>query len=106
MNQDSCTHCGISWLSNNTMPEDLLAANPGYYKTLEQAKEGAKNYGWTPENDKRFSINVLGIEYLYGYDGVSEWQCLNCGARYGRWSGKLLAEGETEKMFGGEDDEP
>lgn len=46
----------------------------------------------------------LGQEYAYGhperYDGVSEWLCTNCGTRYGRWSGKILKEGEVEPRFG------
>ena len=34
------------------------------------------------------------------YDGVSEYRCLNCGTRWGRWSGKILKKGETEKRYG------
>jgi hypothetical protein len=34
------------------------------------------------------------------YDGVSEIHCLDCGKRYGRWTGKELAEGEKEPRFG------
>ena len=37
------------------------------------------------------------VEY---YDGVSEIDCTDCGARFGRWSGKELVEGEIEKKFG------
>lgn len=49
---------------------------------------------------------VIGIEYAYPhpdrYDGVSEWRCSDesCGARFGRWSGKRLADGETEPRWG------
>lgn len=36
----------------------------------------------------------MGIEYPYGhperYDGVSEWRCMECGARWDRWTGKAL----------------
>jgi hypothetical protein len=49
---------------------------------------------------------VIGVEYAYGsperYDGVSEWRCPDCGYREGRWTGKPLADGETEPRFGGE----
>lgn len=52
-------------------------------------------------NDK-----IAGVEYAYGdsnhYDGVSEWQCIGCGYRQGRWTGKELAEGESEPRFGGQ----
>ena len=47
---------------------------------------------------------VIGIEYDYNdpehYDGVSEWMCPFCLYREGRWSGKELKEGESEKRFG------
>lgn len=33
------------------------------------------------------------------YDGISEWVFI-CGCRYGRWSGKLLKDGEYEEPFG------
>jgi hypothetical protein len=47
---------------------------------------------------------VMGHEYSYNepqhYDGVSEWVCPACNIRWGRWSGKLLADGEYERRFG------
>lgn len=50
------------------------------------------------------SANIVMVEYSYDspeyYDGVSEINCQNCGARFGRWSGQELAEGEVEKKFG------
>lgn len=43
-------------------------------------------------------------EYPYGdrchYDGTSEYHC-PCGARTGRWSGKVLKDGEAEPPSGG-----
>ena len=51
------------------------------------------------------SENIVMLEYSWDspehYDGISEIVCKNCGARFGRWSGKKLAEGEIEKRFGG-----
>ena len=48
----------------------------------------------------------IGIEYEYGhpdrYDGMSERMCERCGTRYGRWTGRELHEGESEKRWGGE----
>ncbi len=47
------------------------------------------------------SQNVIGVEYPHDhpehYDGVSEVECRDCGARFGRFSGRELAEGEAEK---------
>lgn len=52
------------------------------------------------------SHEIGGVEYAYHhperYDGISEWYCLKCTYREGRWSGKELAEGEAEKRYGGE----
>lgn len=49
-------------------------------------------------------VNLTGCQYDYNepehYDGVSEWHC-SCGARTGRWSGRVLATGEVEKRFSG-----
>lgn len=51
------------------------------------------------------SENVVGVEYDYGhphrYDGMSEIRCLDCKVRVGRWTGKVLAKGETEPPHGG-----
>ena len=52
------------------------------------------------------SKNIMLVEYAPGtperYDGVSEIDCKDCGARIGRWSGKELAEGEIENKYGRE----
>lgn len=34
------------------------------------------------------------------FDGVSEYRC-DCGARYGRWTNRRLAEEEYEPRYGG-----
>lgn len=34
------------------------------------------------------------------YDGVSEIDCQDCTTRIGRWSGKELDKGESEKRTG------
>jgi DNA-directed RNA polymerase subunit RPC12/RpoP len=50
------------------------------------------------------STNIIMVEYDWKnpehYDGISEIDCNDCGARIGRWSGKELAEGEFEKRYG------
>jgi len=46
----------------------------------------------------------IGVEYSWDspqhYDGVSEWKCKQCGTRYGRWSNKILKDGEVEERYG------
>jgi hypothetical protein len=63
-------------------------------------EEHRQHYGGATHGSR-----VIGVEYAYGsphrYDGVSEWRCPDCGYREGRWSGKALAEGESEPRFGG-----
>ena len=50
------------------------------------------------------SENVIFVEYSWDhpehYDGTSEVECLTCGARFGRWSGKELGPNEYEKRVG------
>lgn len=50
------------------------------------------------------SENIMMVEYTHDhpehYDGVSEIECRDCGARFGRWSGKELADGEAEPRYG------
>ncbi len=47
---------------------------------------------------------LTGVEYAYNdpdyYDGVSEWACFPCGYHRGRWSGRLLGDGEKEPLYG------
>jgi hypothetical protein len=47
---------------------------------------------------------MVGIEYPYNhpgcYDGISEWVCERCSIRIGRWSGKILLEGDYERPRG------
>ncbi len=50
------------------------------------------------------SEKIIMVEYSWDspehYDGISEIDCQDCGARFGRWSGKELKKGEIEKKFG------
>ena len=47
---------------------------------------------------------MVGVQYEYThpehYDGVSEWCCSTCGARFGRWTGKELKGEEVERRYG------
>lgn len=44
---------------------------------------------------------MIGVEYPYNhpqyYDGISEWDCLSCDLRLGRWTLKTLTGDECEK---------
>jgi predicted RNA-binding Zn-ribbon protein involved in translation (DUF1610 family) len=80
--QGTCPACGISWQGQEI---------PGEHRHL---------YG---EDSTHFS-RVIGVEYSHEvpehYDGMSEYRCPDCGARFGRWSGRQLAEGEAEPYGG------
>lgn len=49
-------------------------------------------------------IQPIGVEYSYDsknhYDGLSEYLCPSCGRREGRWTGKVLGDGESEPPYG------
>lgn len=51
------------------------------------------------------SNKIIGVEYSWDspehYDGVSEWMCSVCETRVGRWSNRILANDEIEKVYGG-----
>lgn len=48
--------------------------------------------------------DLLLVQYVWDhpdhYDGVSEIRC-PCGARTGRWSGRVLEDGASEPRYGG-----
>lgn len=50
------------------------------------------------------SENIIMVEYdgmhPDHYDGISEIDCNDCKARFGRWSSKELVDGEFEKAGG------
>jgi len=54
-----------------------------------------------PSCNNQSKYSIIGVEYCYGhperYDGVSEWRCGQCHTRWGRWSGKILKDGEAER---------
>jgi predicted RNA-binding Zn-ribbon protein involved in translation (DUF1610 family) len=77
----SCPDCGASWLAGE-IPAD-----------------SRHHYG-----GKTHFRRVIAIEYDYSnpmrYDGVSEWRCPDCGARFGRWTERRLEDGMYEPPFG------
>lgn len=62
---------------------------------MENEKEKCKKCG--SENIIMGEYDLMHPEH---YDGVSEIECLECGVRIGRWSGKELTQGEFEKKYG------
>jgi hypothetical protein len=100
---DKCPNCGTPWVEDRDIATYLFEEMRGKYPTREEAEEAAEMYGWTEENQKAFGKDVVGIQYSHRhpqhYDGVSEWQCGKCNARIGRWSGKVLADDESEKRY-------
>lgn len=73
---------------------------------LTYADCGACGADLAYEHDGKRYSRLIGVEYPYGhkdrYDGVSEWKCPQCGLRVGRWTGRVLADDETEPRWGGQ----
>jgi hypothetical protein len=50
------------------------------------------------------NTDVVYVEYGYDdpyrYDGISEYKCLGCMRRWGRWTGKELKGEEQEPPYG------
>jgi transposase-like protein len=50
------------------------------------------------------SKNIIAMEYGYpcpeSYDGISEYRCIDCQYRQGRWTGQELKDGEIESRYG------
>jgi len=76
----NCPKCGVNW-EGEEIPVGLMTT--GHYATLQDAEAAAASYGWTPENKKTFSINVIGIE-TPRYNGVSYLRCEVCHATFDR----------------------
>ena len=81
---DSCPNCKISWLSPNTIPEDLFAT--GRYDTMEEATETAIKF-WGSA-DRHFGANCVYVtQYSEDYSSKEKyWKCTSCGheVRLGR----------------------
>jgi len=69
---DQCPSCGHTWLGDE-ITVGLLKT--GCYSLLT-AVEAAAQYGWTPENRKRFNEHVLFIEPMFSRHNF--WLCLKC----------------------------
>lgn len=79
---DKCPKCGVTWIG-------------------EPIPEKDREYFGDSTN---FQANIMGVEYAYPhperYDGVSEYQCMVCKTRWGRWTGFELHDGEAEPRYG------
>jgi hypothetical protein len=94
MKYTECPHCGVVWEGSEI---HLGLYRTGNY-TMEEAIEAASHYGWTPENNLCFSINVVGVE-TDGYDGISYWHCLECAAMIDRFTGKITAKTNSTSIW-------
>jgi hypothetical protein len=80
-----CPKCHVSWDGGDIFERmrALQIMGEPYYgsKTAEELRDCARDYGWTPENKKRFS-KLIGVELPHDhpdhYDGVSFWRCPAC----------------------------
>jgi hypothetical protein len=96
-----CPGCGSN-LDGEPIPEELLHCyNRGPDGELIHSEEEYAAVRDQIENETTHYSRVIGVEYQGRYDGISEWVCPDCGRREGRWSGKVLGEGETEERYGG-----
>jgi hypothetical protein len=91
-----CDGCGAD-LRGAAIPEDSLhcynsGPNGEFLATIEDYRAIADQL----DNPTTHFSRVIGVEYQDGFDGVSEWRCPDCGRREGRFSGKVLEDGEEE----------
>lgn len=92
-----CDGCGVD-LRGAPIPEDSLhfynsGPNGEFLATIEDYRAVADQI----EDPTTHFSRVIGVEYQGGFDGVSEWRCPDCGRREGRFSGKVLGDGEFEE---------
>jgi len=88
--ENKCKHCGADWEGEDIY--EALRAHEAYKDwSDERVKEAASNYGWTPENRKKFGRKI-GIEVRGVYDGVLYWKCPDCGTYTGRFSGVVYSD--------------
>lgn len=82
--QGTCPACGISWQGEEIPEKDREMFGGDHFS------------------------RVIGVEYSYDvpskyrYDGLSEYHCPDCGARFSRWTGKQLEKDEMVLPYGKE----
>lgn len=100
-----CPHCGAT-LAYYADCDKEGEHGEGHCSTPEWcAEHGHSAHCCNAEGKRGPFFRTIGVEYDYThperYDGVSEWMCPFCQVREGRWSGRVLGEGESEPRFGG-----
>jgi len=83
----SCPVCNASW-DGGDIVESLLSQDWWKGSYTEEAFREHINASY--EEPRRWS-RLLGVEHLH-YDGVSVWQCPDCGARWNRFTQELLTD--------------
>lgn len=75
----NCPDCDITF-KGLEIPQGLLEGNPSHepYKDSNILHEAAKQYGWTPENKRTFTINCIYVKDLWD-DSLNYIQCKSCG---------------------------
>jgi hypothetical protein len=89
----------VTW-EGDEIPAGLLST--GLYGDEEACEVAAESYGWTPENHRKFSINMMGLE-TKGYDGVSYWLCLKCHTFIDRFTGQEYSKEEAQAVIDEQD---
>ena len=67
------------------------------------AKNGVKKMKNKTNQCPVCKIHLIGIEIQGGYDGISYWDCPNCGRRWDRFTGKQVMKwiyDNDDDMFG------
>jgi RNA polymerase subunit RPABC4/transcription elongation factor Spt4 len=92
---DSCPKCNSSWDGGSIVETFIKGRDDGTQKwckdmTDEQIEENVKSHYSSPYRWRR----EIGVELAYDhpkhYDGISMWECPDCGARFDRWTGKEI----------------
>jgi hypothetical protein len=99
-----CPRCELSLRGAQIPEKDLHCYNHGPNGEFLATYEDFLAVRDQIVNPTTHFSRVIGIEYdgLHPdhHDGVSEWQCPNCGYREGRWTGNALADGDFEPRYG------
>ena len=81
-----CPKCKEPWQEKETIYEFFLKK----HGEEEKARKSAELYGCTLDKPKHFGKNVVGVEVIGEYDGVSQWKCLCCETHFDRWNMKEI----------------
>lgn len=111
---DECPECGSVWSyyvtcdkcgGTGANSDGEACANHSCAYNPESGKCDGEHTAHCCQDGQRGPFKrVVGVQYTHDspqhYDGVSEWLCPACDARWGRWSGRRLRANELEPRFG------